>query len=182
MKPATSKPITTAAAMMLGVLSAPSMAAHVDVYLKIPDIEGESQRVGYEGAIDVLSWSWGTSQAEGQGKNAGTCVDAMSLAKNVDRASAGLITAAMVGARYDSAVLSVVQSESGAPALEIISIKMRDVSISDFRTGGERGDPSPVDGFSLNFAEAEWVYTEQADDLSPGRVTRAYINSTGTCR
>jgi type VI secretion system secreted protein Hcp len=38
----------------------------VDAFLKLGDLKGESQVEGFEEQIQVLSWSWGMSQRQGQ--------------------------------------------------------------------------------------------------------------------
>ncbi len=35
----------------------------IDMFLKLDDIDGESQDDVYEKYIDVLAWSWGASQS-----------------------------------------------------------------------------------------------------------------------
>lgn len=180
MKGARVKALSTAAVLTLGVLSAPSMAA-VDMFLKIGDIEGESQDSTHKGEIDVLAWSWGLSQSGTRGRANGACIQDLGVTKWIDKASVDLIMGATIGETYEEATLVV--RKAGKIPLEYLKVKMRDVQISSVSTGGSGGEDRLTENVTLNFSEANWEYTEQTPDGSPGGTTSTVVKgSAGGCR
>jgi len=64
----------------------------VDMFLKLKDVPGESIDKQYKGCIDILSWSWGMSQAgtthSGSGGGAGkVSVADLTITKYIDKSS-----------------------------------------------------------------------------------------------
>ena len=49
----------------------------VEIFLELPDVEGESLKSGFEGKIDILQYSWASSQSatrhSGTGGGSGRC-------------------------------------------------------------------------------------------------------------
>ena len=82
----------------------------VDMFLKIPGIDGESADQSHRGEIDILSWSWGMSQSGtthlGSGGGSGkVSVQDITLTKYVDAASPALLLGCCKGTHLDEAVL-----------------------------------------------------------------------------
>src|SRR4030081_2471086 len=64
----------------------------IDMFMKLDDIKGESVDGSHKGEVDVLSWTWGASQAGsaqvGGGTGSGKVqVQDLSFSKYTDRAS-----------------------------------------------------------------------------------------------
>lgn len=63
---------TTMCALVAAAVAAPAFAASADYYLKLGDIKGESAaKAGAGKQLEILSWSWGESQAGKYGAVAG---------------------------------------------------------------------------------------------------------------
>lgn len=177
------KTMTTAAVLAMGVLSTPSLAG-VDMFLKIEGVEGESQDEKHKGEIDVLSWSWGTSQSGSSGRSSGACLQDMSLVKWIDSASGELIVGSTIGQTYNRATLTMRSTSGDKTALEFLVITMHDVSVSSFQTGAEGGQDRMTESVSLNFDYAEWQYTRQDPRTGggSGSQSKTIEGSSGRCR
>lgn len=140
-----------------------------DFLLKISGVKGESKITGYEGEIDVYSWSWGMDQSGtmhvGGGGGAGKVnVQDISLTKSVDKATPDIIRKCCNGEHFDEAQL--VARKAGKDPLEYIKITMKKVLISSYSTGGSMGDEAVTENITLNFAKFECAYTPQKEDGS----------------
>jgi type VI secretion system secreted protein Hcp len=159
------KTMTTAAALALGVLSAPSATAATDMFIKIGDIEGESQDLKHKNEIDVLAWSWGMSQSGtlhvgGGGGGGKVCVQDLSFTKWIDKATPDLMIGLTVGESYPDARLTVRSAgdSSGQEPLEYLVINMKNVLVTSVSTGGSGGEDRLTENVTLNFSEVEWTY------------------------
>lgn len=75
-------------------------------YLKIGDIKGESTDDRHKEEIDILSWSWGTSQAAARSRpvsGPGT----LTITKAVDKSSPKLMEAATKGRKIEQMTLTL---------------------------------------------------------------------------
>src|SRR5262245_60011453 len=137
-----------------------------DAFLDITDIPGESQAKGFEGKIQVLSYSFGGSQSgtaasgtggAGAGKasfNDFTCSIFMSKATPL------LMKACATGEHKKNAVLTV---RKAAGDQEIFcEIKFETVMITSYVTGGS--SEVPVETISFNYGKITYDYKPQADE------------------
>lgn len=141
----------------------------VDMFIKIGSIEGESQDAKHAKDIDVLAWSWGASNSGtthmgGGGGSGKVNVQDLSLTKYVDKASPNLFKAVCNGEHIPEATLVV--RKAGKTPLEYIKIKMNDILVSSYSTGGSGGEDRLTENVTLNFAKVEVVYTPQKKDGS----------------
>lgn len=142
----------------------------VDMFLKIPDCEGESQDKDHLKEIDVLAWSWGLSQSgtthHGGGGGSGKVnVQDLSFTHYFDAASSVLMQRTFDGKHLENAVL-VVRKAGGDAPLDYIVITMTDVMVTSVSTGGSGGEDRLTENVVLNFAEVEVKYQEQKADGS----------------
>jgi len=145
----------------------------VDMFLKFegPAIDGESQDDTHKNEIDLLAWSWGSSQSGtthmGSGGGAGKAnIQDLSITKYVDSASHLLLQRTFDGEHIDKATL-VVRKAGGTP-LEYIKIVMEDVMITSISTGGSGGEDRLTENVTLNFSKVELTYVPQKKDGSGG--------------
>ena len=141
--------------------------AAVDYFMKIDGIKGESTDDKHKEEIDVLSFSWGATQqgssSFGGGGGAGKVVmNDFSFTKKVDKASPALMLACADGSHIKS--VEMVARKAGKEQQEYLKIKLSDVLVSSFQSGGSQGDVVPVDQISLNFAKVEVEYKPQKAD------------------
>jgi len=146
--------------------------AAVDYFLKLDGIEGESTDSKHKGEIDIESWSWGEtnggSHASGGGGGAGkVSMQDFHFVMKVNKASPKLFLACATGEHIKSAHL--VCRKAGKEQQEYLKIKLSDILISSFQTGGSAQSALlPMDQLSLNFAKIEIEYAPQKEDGSLG--------------
>jgi type VI secretion system secreted protein Hcp len=140
--------------------------ALVDMYMKLEGIEGESKDKGHEKEIDVLSFSWGATQAGtsgyGGGGGAGKVnVHDLSFTKHVDKSSSALFLHCCQGIHIKEAKLTV--RKAGGEPLEYLKITLNDCLVTGFQEGGaEAGTDLPTENISLNFGKIQYEYQEQS--------------------
>lgn len=139
----------------------------VDMIMKIEKIDGESKVKGHEDEIDVLSWSWGMSQAgsfhTGAGGGAGKVnVQDLSFTKWVDKASHALMLHCCNGAHIDK--ITLVVRKAGKDPLEFLKIDMTKCMITSVSTGGSGGEDQLTENVTINFALVDVEYQLQKDD------------------
>jgi type VI secretion system secreted protein Hcp len=141
-----------------------------DMFLKIDGIEGESSDDKHKNEIEVESFSWGLTQtgslAFGGGAGAGKAqFQDFHFVTNTSKASPKLFLTCAAGEHIKEATLTVRKSNSDSKQ-DYLFIKMNDVLISSYQTGGSQGGGNPVDQVSLNFAKIEYSFKPQKPDGS----------------
>ena len=151
--------------------------AHVDYFLKLDGIDGESADHKHKGEIDLESWSWGASQggthSSGGGGGAGKVhMQDFHFVMKCNKASPKLMLACASGQHIKKAVLTC--RKAGTTQQEFMKVTFSDLLVSSYQTGGSgHGDVIPTDQISLNFAKIELEYKEQKTDGSLGGATTA---------
>ncbi|HET8654036.1 MAG TPA: type VI secretion system tube protein Hcp [Longimicrobiaceae bacterium] len=141
------------------------MAANI--FLKFdPELKGESKQKGYDGQIEILSFSWGVSQAGGYSYGTGggvakANVQDLSVSFRQCAASPKIMLKCATGEHQNSAVLTCLKA--GGEQQKYLEITLTDVVISSYQTGGS-GDDVPIESMTLNFAKVKQEYFVQ-DDL-----------------
>lgn len=135
-----------------------------DAFLKLGDIKGESVADGFAEHIDILSFSWSTSQVgtthRGTGGGASKAnVSDISITKYVDSASPTLFVDCCTGKHFKEATLTL--RKAGGKALPYLVIKMNDLIISSVSISGSSGSDDVIETLSLNFATYEYSYQPQ---------------------
>ncbi len=142
-------------------------------YLKIPDIEGESQRAEHEKEIDIHDLTWVIEQASvaqvGRGRSQSRAqVDALKFKKYYDASSPYLALACMQAKSFDEVVL-MVRKDSGEAHLDYLTITMTNCIISSYHVLGAHGDHQMIEEENgLAFEQVNIKYIVQADDHSAG--------------
>jgi len=151
--------------------------AHVDYFLKIEGIEGESADSKHKNEIDLESWSLGATQsgthAAGGGGGAGkVAFQDFHFVMKINKASPKLMLACASGEHLKKAVLTC--RKAGKDQQEFLKITLSDALISSYQTGGSgHGDIVPTDQISINFSKIEQEYKEQKADGSLGGAVTA---------
>lgn len=144
----------------------------VQMLLTLAGVKGESLAPGYKGAIDVLAWSWGVSNASSvqlQTKTSKTSANFqdLSLTKFIDSSSEDLLRLVATGKEVPSAELAVLKGGGDKPFPYLI-LRFKPVIVSSLSTGGSGGEDKLTENISINFGKFEFVYTPERDDGSPG--------------
>ena len=150
-------------------------AAAVDYFLKIDGIEGESTNSRHGGEIEIDSFSWsvvqsGTSAGGGGGGAGKVTFQDIHFTTKLSKASPKLMLACATGEHIKDVVL--VGELSGKRGQKFLEIKMTDVLVSSYQSGGSDGSV-PTDSFSLNFAKIEFTYYPMNKDGSLGAPVKA---------
>lgn len=138
----------------------------VDFFIKLGDIKGESRDHKHKGEIDVLAFSWGMSNSGtahlGGGAGSGKVnVQDLSFTKYVDASSSAIMKHCASGEHIKEATL-VCRKAGGKDPLEYIHIKLTDILVSSYSTGGHGSEDRLTENVALNFAKVEFTYKEQA--------------------
>jgi|SRR6476661_3217735 len=142
--------------------------AQGDMFLKLEGIEGESQDDKHTDEIDVLSFSWGVSNAGSSYAMGGSGVGKadfhdVSFAKFTDKSSCDLAMACASGKHIDDAVL-ILRKAGGEDQLEYLKYTFEDVFITSFQTSGSGGSELPTESFSLSYGKVSIEYQKQKED------------------
>ena len=142
-----------------------NMAA--DIFAKLGDIKGESLDDKHKDEIEVLSWSWGVTNAvalagSGAGQGKANFRD-LSFTHKIDKASPVLMQACATGVHLKEA--TITHRKAGKGQQEFLVIKMNDVIVTaimdDDSSGGESAET-----VSLAFAKIDVAYRPQKADGS----------------
>jgi len=131
-----------------------------------PDIPGESKQQGFENQLEVLSHSWGVTQAGGfsYGEGGGVAksnVHDLSISFRHCKASPKLMQYCASGKHLDKVELNCLKA-GGDKAQKYQVVVLEDVVISSYQTGAS-GDEMPIESISLNAAKVEQEYFAQDD-------------------
>ena len=150
--------------------------AAVDYFLKIDGIEGESADAKHKNEIQVMSYSFGESQAGtmafGGGGGAGKVqMQDFHFMMHVNKASPKLFLACADGDHIKSAIL--IARKAGKGQQEYVKFTFTDILVTLYQTNGDASANSQaMDQISLNFAAIEIEYKVQNADGSLGAGTK----------
>ena len=147
--------------------------ARGDTFLKIDGLDGESRDLVHKDEIDIVSYSFGVSNAGGgsPGGAPGTSkpmVRDMHFTKRVDIASPNLFIACCTGRHFAKATLTV--RKAGEVPIEYLVVTLYDVYVSNFDASGDSNGEIGREAFALNFAKIEKKYTPQTEKGAKGAV------------
>lgn len=121
---------------------ATSLTAASDYYIKIEGIDGEVEDAAHKGEIEVLSWSWGVSNAGSMSTGQSTgrrTYEPIILKKSIDKASPKLFERCAKGKHIAQATLTVRrQGATGGPE-DFYTITLEDVYITSYQVVGGGG-------------------------------------------
>jgi type VI secretion system secreted protein Hcp len=142
--------------------------ATVDYFLIIDGIKGETsdEAMKKKDALDVLSWSWGESNAatagEGGGLGAGKVqIQDLHFTTKLSKASPVLMLTCATGKHIPKAEL--VARKAGGTQEQYYKITLTDVMVSSYQVGGSAGDVIPTDQVSLAFNKFQIEYKIQSE-------------------
>jgi type VI secretion system secreted protein Hcp len=133
-----------------------------DIFAKIGDIKGESLDDKHKDQIEILSWSWGVTNAGatsgGSGSGAGKPhFSDFSFTHKIDKASPVLLKACATGVHIKDA--TITHRKAGKGQQDFLIFKMNDVIITSVtQSDNESGLPENV---SLTFSKIDLEYKPQ---------------------
>jgi type VI secretion system secreted protein Hcp len=131
-----------------------------DIFAKIGDIKGESLDVKHKDEIEVLSFSWGVTNAgvigSGGGGGAGRATfQDLSIVHKIDKATPRLLEACATGGHLKDA--TITRRKAGKGQQEYLIIKMNDVIVTGVALGDSGGEAGS-ETVSLAFAKVDFEY------------------------
>ena len=144
-------------------------------YMKIPDIDGESQFADHEDEIDIHGIDWGvlrkgTRVRGGRRPTGRPVIRPLVVHKFYDAASPYIALAAMQGKAFDEIVISV-RKDSGEAHLDYLTITLTNCTLKAYDMFND-GQDDPLNLIServgINAEKIKILYTVQADDHSAG--------------
>jgi type VI secretion system secreted protein Hcp len=142
-----------------------------DIFAKIGDIKGESLDSKHKDEVEVLSWSWGVTNAgtmrgaSGGGAGAGRATfNDFSFTHHVDKASPVLLKACATGEHIKEGTITVRKAGKGQQ--EFLIIKMNDIIITGVNPHGGGDGPATAEHVALQFAKVDLEYRPRKADGS----------------
>ena len=139
----------------------------VDMFLKLDAIAGESIDKTHKGEIQVLAFSFGATQSGsthigGGGGSGKVNFQDISFTKYVDKSTPILLQMVANGKHFKEANLTV--RKAGEHPLEYLKIKLNEILVSSYSSGGSGGEDRLTENVTLNFAKIDVTYTPQKAD------------------
>jgi type VI secretion system secreted protein Hcp len=145
----------------------------MDAFLDLEGVEGESTRKGFEGKIELISFSLGahnpsTIGAGGGGGAGKVSLSPFNLMKVSDKASAALFQACCTGKHFPKAKVTLHKA-GGGEAVDFLVYEFEKVFIEDIQwSGSSGGDDRPVESVSLAFGKVTITYIPQTETGAKG--------------
>lgn len=137
-----------------------------NIFLRIEGIAGESRDAAHPNEIELLSWSWGASNAASATTGTTTttsraAIQEIVFAAHYSKASPLLFLGCASAQRYKSARLAVVRA--GATPQEFLVLTLTDVAVASYQTTASQDD-APLDSVALSFGRVLIEYRPQRPD------------------
>jgi type VI secretion system secreted protein Hcp len=133
-----------------------------------PDLKGEATQRGFEGKIELLSFSHGVAmQITGDISNPERTSGKpnhqdLTVTKYLDRASPVLNQSCCEG-RVFPQVAVIIGRDNHGQVVELMRYTMKNVLISSISIGGGGGD-KPVETVTLNYNQISWEFSTQKQE------------------
>lgn len=143
-----------------------------DTFLKIegPEVKGESTAAGYEGQIEIYSFSWGASNpvtvgSGSTGISAGkVSISSFNVMKKTETSSAPLFQACAGGQHYDKATVTMRKAGGESGQQIFLTYVFTDCMVESIQwSGSSGGDDTPTESLSIAFGKVEITYFSQND-------------------
>ncbi len=151
----------------------------LNIFLKIPGVEGESTDKAHPGEIVVTSYSWGATGATVQASGAGAgkvVFQAMQITKPVDAASPPLFLLFAQATRVKECILTV--RRPGAHPLNFFTVSMKNVAITSIEESASASADQAQETLVLSFTAVMFNYLPQKPDGTTGSPTSSGFDLT----
>ena len=135
-----------------------------DTHIKFDGVEGESTHESHKGEVEVLSWTWGVSNAAhagggGSGKGKANPGD-FHFTHVYDKASPVLAKKCAQGVHFKEAV--VTARKAGEGQKDFLKVTMKEVFITSVQPAGSSGGDLQ-ESISMSYGSIEFAYKPQDD-------------------
>lgn len=139
----------------------------VDMFLKMDTLAGESVDKTHKGEIQILAFSFGATQSGtthvgGGGGSGKVNFQDISFTKYIDKSTPLILQTVANGKHFKEATLTV--RKAGEHPLEYLKIKLNEILVSSYSSGGSGGEDRLTENVTLNFAKIDVTYTPQKPD------------------
>lgn len=140
-----------------------------DAFLTIDGVESESTRDGFEGQIEIISFSLGASNPTSMGSGGGAGQGKVSLTpirfvKKTDKASPSLFQACCTGKHFATGTV-VLHKAGGNSAVPYLKLEFEKLFIDSIDwSGAGKGDDTPMESVTAAFGKVTITYTPQDPD------------------
>ena len=139
-----------------------------DTFLDLGPIKGESTAKGFEGKVEIFSFSWGASAPVTIGSGSGgvsggkVSVSSFNIMKKTDSASALLFLACCRGDHVETVTVTMRKAGGTAGQLPFLKYTFSTCMVESIQwSGSSGGDDSPTESVSLAFGKCEIEYSKQ---------------------
>jgi type VI secretion system secreted protein Hcp len=164
------RPVVLAATILAIALLAGGAWGAVDQFLKMDEIQGESNDDKHKGEIDVLSWSWAVKTPVSTRIDGGATVGKpvfsdLTIRKYVDKATPNLFFYSVMG--RDNPTVTLTLRQVGERPVEFFKIKLYNCLVTSVANGGTSEDNRPLEDITLNYSKIEMTYVPVGPDGLP---------------
>ena len=148
--------------ILMVLLGFATMNAQTSMYLKLPDIEGESQQQGHEEEIELTQVSWEVSipDAALSGRTrARTSFSGISIAKNTDLASNTMLDFLARNKTLRNVILTFSTNSSDG-LKDYLIYELDNVRITSFKMEANEKDSKPQEYWTLSFEKINSLYKQ----------------------
>lgn len=135
----------------------------IDTHLKVPNVPGESKHKDHADEIEVLSWSWGVSNAanvSGGGSGVGKAQGGdFSFLHKYDKASPVLAKKCVGGNHFEEVTLTARKSGDGQK--DFLVVKMKEVFITSLQPSAS--SEGVMESVSMSYGNINFEYKPQDD-------------------
>ena len=134
----------------------------IDTHIKFDGVEGESTHQDHKGEVEVLSWSWGVSNASlaaggGSGKGKATPGD-LHFVHRYDKASPVLAKKCAQGAHFKEVVMT--SRKAGEGQKDFLKVTLKEVFITSVQPAGSSGGDI-AESISMSYGSVDFAYKPQ---------------------
>lgn len=149
-----------------------------NIYMKVPGVSGSVTASGYEKQIQIASMNFGVvrsvSMEVGNIANRQASLPQfteISLTKQADVSSGGLLNQAVLGVKGLKIEIAVV--ETGDKPREYVKYELEDAMVSSYNMSATDGSgDQPYEAITLSFAKVTVSFTEYDKANNPGKTDR----------
>jgi type VI secretion system secreted protein Hcp len=133
-----------------------------DTHIKFDGVEGESTHADHKGEVEVLSWTWGVSNASnpvggGSGKGKASPGD-FHFTHLYDKSSPILAKKCAQGVHFPT--VTVTSRKAGEGQKDFLKVTMKEVFISSVQPSGSSGGEI-MESVSASYGTIEFAYKPQ---------------------
>lgn len=142
----------------------------IDMFQQVDGASGESADANHSGFSDIVSLSWGASQAAsisgGGGGSGKVSFSDLTVTATMDKATSSILKHCASGKHIPNVKISICKA--GGTQIEYSTIVLKDVLVTGVQFAGTSGGESMQVNYSYQAAKVEQHYWVQGKDGSKG--------------